>query len=391
MMKNNTGKGYSFAQEPRAVGPRKKYRDPFQQTSTIPERSNIMWDRRVVRGNTYAAHPMPMPEQDYEAEKEKSLQRKRAAQKMRAQKAAQERRSTTPEPVEGRQHLSVQTEKYLEEIKDRLIEADVETQTDPFMDRPPSPLFIPPKTGIDRATQVEDGELFDFDYEVEPILEVLVGKTLEQSMMEVMEEEELAALKQHQEEFEKIRNAELAQTQRMEAAERRRWEEKERRKAQERERLVREKQAKEKLAAIQFSKNFLSNLEDSVFRQLATEGFFYDHVEREVEMQFMPWLMERVDANMHQKRNSRALTDDLIKAALKKCLMAAQSAKVQRKKREAEERVRQEEERRRQEEDAKKRRIEEIRRKEEEAAAAAATASVSVEDGDGDVDPDADD
>ena len=36
------------------------------------------------------------------------------------------------------------------------------------------------KTGVDAATQVEDGELFDFDAEVEPILEVLVGKTLEQ-------------------------------------------------------------------------------------------------------------------------------------------------------------------------------------------------------------------
>jgi hypothetical protein len=33
---------------------------------------------------------------------------------------------------------------------------------------------------------------------VEPILEVLTGKTLEQGMIEVMEEEELAAMKQHQ-------------------------------------------------------------------------------------------------------------------------------------------------------------------------------------------------
>lgn len=42
------------------------------------------------------------------------------------------------------------------------------------------------------------GELFDFDYEVEPILEVLVGKILEQSMMEIMEEDELANLQLHQ-------------------------------------------------------------------------------------------------------------------------------------------------------------------------------------------------
>ena len=41
----------------------------------------------------------------------------------------------------------VQTELYLEELSDRVEEADVECQTDAFLDRPPSPLFIPAKTG----------------------------------------------------------------------------------------------------------------------------------------------------------------------------------------------------------------------------------------------------
>jgi len=33
------------------------------------------------------------------------------------------------------------------------------------------------------------GDLFDFDYEVEPILEVLMGKVLEQGLMEVRRRE----------------------------------------------------------------------------------------------------------------------------------------------------------------------------------------------------------
>lgn len=66
------------------------------------------------------------------------------------------------------------------------------------MDRPPSPLYIPLKSGIDAATQIYEGELFDFDREVEGILEVLVGKVVEQGWMEVLEEEELSALKTHQ-------------------------------------------------------------------------------------------------------------------------------------------------------------------------------------------------
>ncbi len=59
-------------------------------------------------------------------------------------------------------------------------------------------------TGVDAVTQIENGDLFDFDLEVEPILEVLVGKVLEQGLMEVLEEEELAAMAAHQAHFEQV-------------------------------------------------------------------------------------------------------------------------------------------------------------------------------------------
>ena len=69
-------------------------------------------------------------------------------------------------------------------------------------------------------------QLFDFDTEVKPILEVLVGKTIEQSLIEVMEEEELAELRRQQREFEELRNAEKVEQQRLEEQERRLREEK---------------------------------------------------------------------------------------------------------------------------------------------------------------------
>ena len=47
----------------------------------------------------------------------------------------------------------------MEELSDRVEEADVETQTDAFLDRPPSPLFIPAKSGVDVATQILEGEV----------------------------------------------------------------------------------------------------------------------------------------------------------------------------------------------------------------------------------------
>lgn len=64
-------------------------------------------------------------------------------------------------------------------------------------------------------------QLFDFDVEVQPVLEVLVGKLVEQALLEVQEEEELAALREQQRIFEELRNAEFEEQQRLEEQERR--------------------------------------------------------------------------------------------------------------------------------------------------------------------------
>jgi hypothetical protein len=44
-------------------------------------------------------------------------------------------------------------------------------------------------SGDSKGTQILDNELFDFNLEVEPILEVLVGKAIDQSLVEVLEEQ----------------------------------------------------------------------------------------------------------------------------------------------------------------------------------------------------------
>lgn len=96
-------------------------------------------------------------------------------------------------------------------------------------------------------------QLFDFDIEVKPILEVLVGKTVEQALLEVMEEEELSNLRAQQRRFEELRNAELVETQRLEEQERRHREEKERRMKQQADVLRKEKETGEKIAARAFA------------------------------------------------------------------------------------------------------------------------------------------
>ncbi|VDM25379.1 unnamed protein product [Hydatigera taeniaeformis] len=127
----------------------------------------------------------------------------------------------TPPPVQGRNHTEIQTELYLEELSG-VVETDtVFCQTDDFLDRPPTPIFMPAKTGVDVATEILANDLFDFDLEVKPILEVLVGKVMEQALLEVSEEEELADIRKQQLEFEEIRDAELIEMQRLAERERR--------------------------------------------------------------------------------------------------------------------------------------------------------------------------
>ena len=97
-----------------------------------------------------------------------------------------------------------------------------------YVDRPPTAQYRPKERGVDVGTQVDecDPELFDYELEVEPILQVIVGKTLEQARMELIEDDEREAYKHHKVVFEKKRNAELMVTQRMEIAYNRRKEEK---------------------------------------------------------------------------------------------------------------------------------------------------------------------
>ena len=50
-----------------------------------------------------------------------------------------------------------QTDAYLEQLTDVVPETDTTTQTDAFLERPPTPTFVPVKAGDDAATQIETG------------------------------------------------------------------------------------------------------------------------------------------------------------------------------------------------------------------------------------------
>jgi hypothetical protein len=97
-----------------------------------------------------------------------------------------------------------------EQGKTKPDEAEVKLQTDTFQPKPPTPKYVPKKTGIDKITQIEDYDLFDYDVEVQPILNVLLNKSIEQATLEVEEEHELDQIRKYKYSYHKRRQAEDA-------------------------------------------------------------------------------------------------------------------------------------------------------------------------------------
>ena len=232
--KRMEGSTYTHSTAPKPVRSKVKrttYRDENEENIVS---NNIMFDRRVVRGNTYAAQVVTQ-NAHREVERLRTENERTLKHETRCRRKGELGSPAAPPAVKSRANIEAQTDTFLEELSDRPIEMQIATQTESFMDRPPSPLFIPSKTGVDKETEIPPGDLFNFDLEVKPVLEVLVGKTLRSSMLEVVEEEELIAIQRRQREFEQMRNAEFIEVQRLDAEASRRFAEKQRRVAQEKE------------------------------------------------------------------------------------------------------------------------------------------------------------
>ena len=97
------------------------------------------------------------------------------------------------ESQQEHQMSAMQSANQWEELSDHqnmIDERDIEP--DFFIDLAPDATFIPNEKGHEKATQIFDGDhdLFDFENEVEPVLQVLVGKAIEHARIEVIEDYE---------------------------------------------------------------------------------------------------------------------------------------------------------------------------------------------------------
>jgi radial spoke head protein 3 len=332
---------FTYASEPHAAPlsrNKTKYREP-QDGVEASGSFNMMNDPRVVRGNTYSAKTStPVFEPDLPLPPGTGQDKGKST----PQKSYRKPTSGTRTKIPGRARGPSAQPIILEELTDRLIEVDIDTQAQVTAERPVSPIFVTSKTGQDVATQIDSGDLFDFDLEVEPLLEVLVGRTIHVSVLELIQEEEFETIRRAQTDFEMIRNLELAELQRLQAEIRRKTQEKERRLSQEQKRRAEREETDRKVMAQELSRNYLSSVHDSVIGTLQEEGCFYDPIKQEIEENILGGLLTGMRGRVDQHSAARELLEELMNLAWDKAVEfqergdAARARKREQERKEAE-------------------------------------------------------
>uniref|UniRef100_A0A7S3ZCT2 Radial spoke protein 3 n=1 Tax=Lotharella globosa TaxID=91324 RepID=A0A7S3ZCT2_9EUKA len=314
---------YMFASQPRAVSRnRKKYRGDEAMVATVP---NIMFDRRIARGTTVAKPVQKTQGEGRGGASQRARRKKRGEDNSDAggetEALVHPRKLPTAAHIHStlryvRERVELPISQYLEEqVQPKQVTSEY-SQTDKFIEEPRPVPYIPMKTGLDAGTQVETEYVFDYDRDVNPILEVLVGKTIEQSLMEVVQEEQEMALKKkrrtlldHREKYEeqvaKLESDEAA----LRLANKKLVDQK-------REENRREIEVKNKNMATAFAMEYLSGLEDEVFDQLEEQKVFINPVERKIETDFMPWVFDESRKRLSAIRAGNAAVEELVKVSL---------------------------------------------------------------------------
>lgn len=274
----------------------------------------------MVRGNTYSSYMVAQREmQAMESAKKRNTRNVRRAQEenyhdVDGPNEYEYNEDEEREPPLGCRNADVYTDENVETETDLPPCHDATTQTEFVIEKKLPDLSMPVYTGIHKETQIYASEnLFDFDYEAEPVVQVLVTRCLEESRIEVVEEEELRVLKQRQE---YLKNIECKEEQ-----ERRDLENRERQKDQEnKDKNVKRRRRKEELIdshqhmiARVYTKRFFGDVASSAFEILENMCMFMDEEEKEIKDEFMPWLYDQTLALAIDKSEKSKEADHLIK------------------------------------------------------------------------------
>ena len=187
------------------------------------------------------------------------------------------------------------TQKVTTTVRPTPITFEEMVQTDP-LPPPPQPVLIwKQKTGKDVECQIEDGDLFDFDEEVKPLIHIIVSKTIEDARREVLEEEELRHIMEQQEKYRKLNEYNNNRVRQIEENEKNRFEEHKRKKELKNNRINLTKMFQKKLQSRMKAKQYISKLRLDCYNSLGQKKVFKNKDDNYYFTDLLPEMQSLVD------------------------------------------------------------------------------------------------
>lgn len=301
---NFTYSSQPHAAPTRTVNKHPRYRDPNDAPLTL------MSDPRVIRGST---HVLAKKIALSKAEMSKSQPITRTHEEVQHEPRTQ---ATYRFEVKPFSNDEIDVSRYLVQQTDyKPQNKTLDTQTDVFLPRPDTPEYVPAKVGVDTGTQVDDvNELFDFNTEVAPIVEVIIQKTIDQALFELGSEEELKHLESAARDFraEKFRSEEWMRNRENQAIK----ENKQRRERIQALQTARENEKRTKtiIAGVQMMHQTFPDSLAKVYDELIRSGAWQEMDDAIAEKEFLPQVIEQSAALVDAHITAREALDGELKA-----------------------------------------------------------------------------
>ena len=182
-------------------------------------------------------------------------------------------------PKPERVHQGIDIFKNLIEEEKKIVTADLGIQSDEieYDEIENEEKFLPQKLGKDVGTQIMDNDLFDFDRDVQPLLTVIVGKTLEQSLLELEQEEEIENLREAKLMYSKKKNDDSKRIKNLEDKEIQKKYNNDAKKEHRKQLRDRRKKTQKELLSRVISKTYLRDLVKNSYNDLIYRGHFRDY------------------------------------------------------------------------------------------------------------------
>ena len=213
----------------------------------------------------------------------------------------------TPRTVPGRVNANTMTDHVYEILDNSENLVDAKIQTDPALNIPIVIKYNVKKTGVDSGTQISEEDLKHVynPKKLDNIVRVILNKVLEESRMEVLEENEFKAMEHAKKTFRQQKMKLLNQVQRIEQKEKRLEEERDRRTKQAEKVKENDLMSHKKLVARLFSKSIVGHAEKRVFDFFNTQVDFFEQKTIVLNLKFIPDFLDNIDYNLVRSKEMK--------------------------------------------------------------------------------------